>query len=241
MRRGAGAALAAAALLLAGCGGAAEEAPLTVFAAASLTETLRELAPEARANVGGSDELATQLREGARADVFLSASARYTQELFREGIVERPVEFATNRIVLIVPADNPAEIARVEDAARPGTRVVLGGEGVPAGDYARRTLAALRLDAVLEQVVSHEKDVKGVVGKVALGEADAGFVYATDALAAADRVRTLELPAQEAVAIRYEAAVVTESERQDDAERLVGLLLAPEGRALLRRAGFGLP
>lgn len=240
MRRAALAA--AAALALAGCGGSAPDAaaPATVFAAASLTGLVGELMPEASVNLGGSDELATQLREGAAADLFLSASARHPEELHEEGVVDEPVPFATNRLVLIVPAGEAA-IAGLDDVTRPGTRLVVGGEGVPVGDYTRRTLAALGREDLLDRVVSNEKDAKGVVGKVALGEADAGFAYATDARAAGGRVRAVELPAHEGVAIVYAGAVVSASARRDEARALLRLLTGPEGRAALERAGFGLP
>ena len=230
MRRG----LALAALLLAGCGGGEE--PTTVFAAASLTEVFQELAPEARFNFAGSDELATQIREGARPDVYAAASPRFPRELHHEGLVEAPRAFATNRLVLIVPAANPAGIERLADAAAPGVKLVLGAEGVPIGDYARQAIASAGAEALLDNVVSLEEDVKGVVGKVSLGEADAGIVYATDAAAAGEDVRTVALPV--AVEVTYPVAVVRPGDR---AERFLELLYSERGRRLLSAAGFGAP
>lgn len=221
-------------LVLAGCGGGDE--PVTVYAAASLTEVFQQLANDARFNFAGSDELATQIREGARPDVYAAASARYTQELHAEGLTEAPRVFATNRLVLIVPAENPAGIERLADAAHPGVKVVIGAEGVPIGDYAREALVEARQQAVLENVVSLEQDVKGVVGKVALGEADAGIVYATDAVAAGGDVRAIELATT--ISVEYPVAVVRRGER---AEEFVALLFSRRGRELLREAGFGLP
>jgi molybdate transport system substrate-binding protein len=227
--------LALLALLLAGCGGAGDDR-VTVYAAASLTEAFQELAPEARFNFAGSDELATQIREGARPDVYAAASARYPEELHEEGLAGTPRVFATNRLVLIVPAANPAGIGRIGDVAKPGVKLVLGAAGVPVGDYAREALAGAGLDAALQNVVSFEEDVKGVVGKVALGEADAGMVYATDAAAAGADVTAIELTSE--VEIRYPVVVVRPGEQADD---FVELLFSERARRILRDAGFGLP
>jgi molybdate transport system substrate-binding protein len=227
-------------LLCAGCGGG-DEGRLTVYAAASLTEIFERLDEDARFNFAGSDELATQLREGAEADVYAAASPRYPDELRAEGLLEQPRTFATNRLVLIVPRDNRAEIARLEDVDRDGIRLVIGAEAVPIGDYTRSVLAKAGRKDILGRAVSEEEDVKGVVGKVALGEAEAGFVYATDARAAGDDVRAIELPASIQARVEYPIALVRGSDRADDAREFVAKLFAPEGRRLLQEAGFGLP
>ncbi len=234
--------LLAALALAVGCAGdeSAGE-PLTDFAAASLTEVFQELAPDARFNFAGSDELATQLREGARADVYAAASPRYPAELHEEGLVEPPQVFATNRLVVVVPADNPAHVESLGDLVRADVKVVIGSEGVPVGDYARAMLEAAGRTDVLARVVSNEEDVKGVLGKVRLGEADAGFVYATDARAAGSAVRTIELPQAARAGVRYPVAVVSASARRHDAEEFVELLLSPRGQALLRQAEFAPP
>jgi molybdate transport system substrate-binding protein len=226
-------------LAVVACGGSDDEEPLTVFAAASLTETFEELAPTARFNFAASDELATQLREGARADVYAAASERYADALAEEGIVDRPLVFATNRILLIVPRDNPAGIKRLRDVARPGVRLVVAAAGVPVGDYTREGLRRVGLGGALENVVSEEDDVKGVLAKVRLGEADAGFVYQTDGAAARDDVIAVQLLSD--LQARYAAAVVRGSERPDDARAFVRLLQSPRGVRLLRDAGFGIP
>ena len=234
--------LAAALLVLAAaCGGGDGERTLTVFAAASLTDVFEELDPAARFNFAGSDELATQLREGAEADVYAAASPRYPQELFAEGVVERPRTFATNRLVLIVPRDNPRQIETPADVAAPGVKLVIGAEGVPIGDYTRDVLDRAGRNDVLRRVVSEEEDVRGVLGKVALGEADAGFVYATDVAAAADDVRAIELPSESQAKIEYQIAVVRESASREAALRFVRSLLGARGRSSLRAAGFGPP
>jgi molybdate transport system substrate-binding protein len=239
------AALVATALALAGCGGeaggAAEEPRLTVLAAASLTDVLPRIDDRPRYSFGGSNALARQLREGAPADLVASADPRHTRELHRRGLVEEPVVFARNTLVLVVPAANPAGIERVEDLDRDRVRLVVAGEQVPAGAYTRELLGALGLDGVLERAVSREPDVKGVVGKVALGEADAGFVYATDARAAAGRVRALELPAAAQPPIAYELAVVAAGGQRERARAFVERVLGEEGRAALAEAGFRLP
>jgi molybdate transport system substrate-binding protein len=232
--------LVAAALLLAGCGSGDGDGELTVYAAASLTDVLPEVDPDARYSFAGSDELATQIREGAPADVFAAASTKYPRELHEEGLVDEPAVFATNRLVLVVPLDNPAGIEKVADVERSGTKLVLAAEGVPVGDYARDVLADLGLEDALANVVSNEDDVKGVVAKVAIGEADAGFVYATDA-AVEDDVRVVELPDGAQPLIEYAVAVVSSRPNQDAARAFVEELLGPYGRRALEAAGFGVP
>lgn len=225
-------------VLATGCGGGGK---LTVFAASSLTEVFQQLAPGTRFEFAGSDTLATQLRDGARADLYAAASTKYPGELYAEGLVEKPVVFATNRLVLIVPADNPAGISSASDLRRPGIRLVIGAEGVPVGDYTRKALEQLGETGALARVVSEEQDVKGIVSKVALGEADAGFVYATDVRPVAGQVQAIELPAVAQIRALYSVAVVAGGEHRQEAERFVALLRSERGRAALQEAGFGLP
>ena len=238
--------LLAAALAAASCGGDEDAAAsdlegLTVFAAASLTEVFQELAPDVTFNFAGSDELATQIREGAPADVYAAASPRHPGGLSEQGLVEEPQVFATNRLVLVVPSDNPAEIESAEELRADGIKIVIGAEGVPIGDYTRTVLASMGASDVLANVVSNEEDVKGVVGKVASGDADAGFVYATDAQAAGDGVRAIELPEEAQAVVEYPIAVVVDTEHHDDAEAFVALVLGEDGRRALEDAGFGVP
>jgi molybdate transport system substrate-binding protein len=228
------------AVLTTACGGSpSSDEPLDVYAAASLAEVFPQIDAEARFSFAGSDELATQIREGAPADVYAAASSKYPQELFAEELVEEPVTFASNRLVLLVPRGNPAAIESIEDVLQPGTRLVIAAEGVPAGDYTRTILETLGLSAALDNVVSNEDDVKGVAGKVALGEADAGFVYATDVTPVADRVFAIELPDGSQPPIEYQVAVVAASDDEDAARAFVEKLLADEGRSVLEAAGFG--
>ena len=222
--------------LVAGCGGS-DDAQLEVFAASSLRDVAPEVDDAPRYTFAGSDELAAQIRDGAPADVFLSASGTPMEELRSAGLVEAPVVFASNRLVVVVPAGNPAGLEEFGDLSRPGVKLVLGGEGVPIGDYAREALAAAGLAAALENVVSLEQDVKGVLGKVALGEADAGIVYATDVRAAAEDVRELAIPDSVQPDVRYYAAVVAAGDT-DRATEFVERLAGDEGADALRAAGF---
>lgn len=223
-----------------GSRGPTPERPL-VLAAASLAEVLPQVDGNARYSFGGSDQLAQQIRMGAPADVFLSASPRYTRSLYRERLVERPVALATNTLVLLVPRANPAGIRTVADLARSGVRLVIAGENVPAGAYSLTVLRRLGLQRALGNVVSREPDVKGVVAKVALGEADAGFVYATDVRPVASQVKAIPLPARARPVARYEAALVSSSRHRAAARAFLAELLGPTGRARLQAAGFGMP
>lgn len=229
------------AAVAANCGGSGSAQGARVLAAASLTEVFQEIDPSARFSFAGSDELARQIREGAPADVYASANAKYPDELFAEGFVEEPEVFASNRLVVIVPRGNPAGIESVEDVAEPGVELLVAAEGVPAGDYTRVVLADLGLERALDNVVSNEDDVRGVAGKVALGEADAGFVYLTDAAPVEDDVAVVELPEGAQPPIEYEIAVVAGSENAEAARAFVERVLGPEGRAALERAGFSVP
>jgi molybdate transport system substrate-binding protein len=232
---------AAVVVAVAGCGGASPEPRLTVFAAASLTEVFPAIDERPRYSFAGSDELAVQIREGAPADVYAGASAAHARSLHQEGLVREPRVFATNRLVVIVPDENPARLASVHDLRRRPAKLVIGARGVPVGDYTREALETLGAEHLLAQVVSEEQDVKGVAAKVALGEADAGFVYATDVPSVAERVRVIELPRRAQPRIEYLIAVVTASKQRAAAEAFVEEILAARGRNALRDAGFGAP
>jgi molybdate transport system substrate-binding protein len=216
--------------------------PITVFAAASLTEVLPRIDKSPRYSFAGSDQLAIQIQQGAPADVFAAASPKQPELLFRGGLVRKPVVFATNRLIVLVPRSNPAHIRSVYDLRREGVKIVIGDGTVPVGAYTRQILDALGITAdVTRNVVSQETDVKGIVTKVALGEADAGFVYLTDAKPVASRTRSIALPTWAQPAIRYEVAVVKASSRPVAAKAFVKKLLSKRGRLLLKQAGFGLP
>ena len=218
------------------------EGPATLLAAASLAEVLPRIDPDARASFGGSNQLAQQARQGFPFDVFLSASPVYAEALFSEGLVRKPVPFATNSLVLIVPKRNPAKIATVGDLARrPRLRLVVAAPKVPIGLYTREVLKRLGMLAVLRKTVSLEPDVKGIVAKVALGEADAGFVYATDVRPVAGKVRVIPFPRRAQPTVVYEAAIAARPRDLAAAQAFLIALLGSDGRSALRAAGFGLP
>jgi molybdate transport system substrate-binding protein len=244
VRRGVvfGAALVAAVALVAAFTSTRADGPATVYAAASLTDVLPKVSPSSRFQFAGSNQLALQISRGAPADAFASASPVYTQGLFRDGLVEKPRTFATNSLVLAVPRSNPARIRSVHDLAkRPRLKLVVAGQKVPVGLYTREVLKRLGLLRVLRKAVSQEPDVKGIVGKLALGEADAGFVYASDVRAASSRLLAIPLPKRSQPTVRYEIAVVKGAHNREAALELVADLLSTVGRRELQRAGFGLP
>jgi molybdate transport system substrate-binding protein len=215
---------------------------LNVFAAASLTEVFPKIDKSERYSFAGSDQLALQIRQGAPADLFASASPKYTELAYRDGYVQRPVVFATNRLIVLLPKSNPGGIKTVYDLRRPGLKIVIGDKAVPVGTYTRQILDALGItNDVMSNVVSQETDVKGIVSKVALGEADAGFVYRTDAKPVAGRTRTIALPDWAQPPIRYEIAIVKSSAHAAAARAYLKKVTSTRGRKLLAAAGFGLP
>jgi molybdate transport system substrate-binding protein len=233
---------AAVAVLLAAPVSAAPRPPkLTILAAASLTEAFQAFDPGETYSFAGSNTLAAQIKQGAPADVFASASPQYTQDLYRQKLVEKPVTFASNRLVLIVPKSNPAGLTSVYDLARKNAKLVIAATAVPVGSYTRTVLRKLGLSSVLSSVVSQESDVKGVVGKVALGQADAGFVYVTDVKPVTGQVSAIRIPAWAQPRVRYEIAVVSSSPRKAAARAWVKRVLAKPGQSALARAGFGKP
>jgi molybdate transport system substrate-binding protein len=197
--------------------------------------------PNAEYNFAASDTLATQLREGAPADVFAAANERLPNELLADGVVLQPVVFVTNRLVLLVQKGNPKAITGVADLGRSGITFLMADKGVPVGDYTRKVLQNLGATELVGKAASQEDDVRAVAGKVALGEADAGFAYATDAQAVADDVEAVAIPAGVQPPVRYAVAVVASSTRKDRAAAFIEELRSPEGRQAFRDAGFGLP
>ena len=216
----------------------AQSQPLTIYAAASLTDVFRSFDPNQRYSFAGSNALETQIRNGAPADIFASAAPLNTQRLFRQNLVQRPVTFTSNRLALIVPKSNPAGIRSVYDLKRKPVKLVIAGAAVPVGGYTRTVLRKMGLSSVLSKVVSQETDVRAVTGKVALGQADAGFVYVTDALAVADRVTVIRIPAWAQPRVRYEIAVVSRSSKKAAAQAWVKTLLSARGQAALKEYGF---
>lgn len=217
---------------------------VTVYAAASLRDVFPRIDGRPQFSFAGSNTLQQQIERGAPADLFAAASPREPTLLAREGRCGRVVTFATNRLVLVVPRTNPAGIRTVYDLNRGSAkRLAIGTGGVPVGGYTRTLLARMRLSGVLRRnAVSQETNVSGVVSKVALGSADAGFVYVTDARIASDRLRVIGLPDYAQPPIRYGLCLV----RRDGADTrgaraFAERVLSPRGRGLLRGGGFGVP
>jgi molybdate transport system substrate-binding protein len=218
---------------------------VTVFAAASLTEAFTQIADEfeevhgveVRLSFGSSDGLATQIQEGAPADVFASASPTWMDAVAEDpGVTDRG-DFARNVLVVIVPAGDPAGIVAVDGLGERGIKLVLAAEGVPVGDYAREMVANAGIaDEALANVVSNEDDVKGVVQKVALGEADAGIVYRTDVTpSVAEDLDAIDVPDDVNVVAVYPIAALAGA--SEHARGFVEYVLGP-GQDTLRAAGF---
>jgi molybdate transport system substrate-binding protein len=215
---------------------------ITVYAAASLTTVFPRIDNAPRYSFAGSDTLATQIAQGAPADVFASASPKQTELLYHEGVLRRPVVFATNKLVVIVPAANPAHIRSLYDLRRKGVKVIIGTPTVPVGAYTRQILDSLGITQdVMANVVDQEPDVKGIVAKIALGEGDAGFVYKTDAKPAGKKVQAILVPGWAQPPIRYEIGIVRKSSHLVAARAFIKRVTSLRGRRLLVQAGFGLP
>ncbi|HWH43217.1 MAG TPA: molybdate ABC transporter substrate-binding protein [Thermoleophilaceae bacterium] len=234
--------LLAAALVAAGCGGG-EPGP-RVAAASSLEPAFEALAaragdPAPRFSFAGSDALAAQIRRGARPDLFAAASADLPAALHAEGLVERPVEFAANELVVAVASRSP--IRSLEDLRGPGVTVVWGSGRVPVGAYARSALRRLRgpLARDIEAAVrSEEPDAASIAGKLEAGAADAGFVYASDVRASGGALRAVRLPARARPEVRYSAAVVAGAPGTERGRAFLRALTGPDGDAALRAAGL---
>ncbi|MBA2465335.1 MAG: molybdate ABC transporter substrate-binding protein [Nocardioidaceae bacterium] len=244
-------ALALAALITAGCGsdgGSGQGSELTVLAAASLTGTFTELAaafeddhPGVTVNLAfeSSATLAEQVTEGAPADVLATADEPTMQLVVdADGTAADPEVFATNRLALVVPAENPAGIDSFTDLDDPAVDYVVCIDSAPCGALARDVLDG---QEVTNEPASEEIDVRAVLSKVELDEADAGIVYATDAVAAGDAVRTLAVPDADVVPNSYPIAVLGGAKEPELARAWVDLVLSDQGQGILLDAGFGPP
>ncbi|HZT53803.1 MAG TPA: molybdate ABC transporter substrate-binding protein [Gaiellaceae bacterium] len=219
-------------------GGGTSRPRLTVFAAASLTDVFPRIDPRERYSFGGSNALATQIEQGLPADVFASANTALPRQLYLRRLVTRPVVFTANRLVIVVAHGNPLGLRGVRDLERPGLRIVMAAAGVPVGDYTRTVLARLGLSDLVAKAASQETDVREVLAKVVLGEADAGFVYATDAKTVAGKVSVLRLPPASQPRVLYAAAAVRSSRHLRAARAWVERLRSKRAQRLLRAAGF---
>jgi len=238
----------AAALAIAGCGRSSDSKPtITVSAASSLKKAFEACAAtlpreDVRFSFAGSDELAAQIRQGARPDLYAAANTELPQQLASAGLLEPPVVFAGNRLVLAIPAGS--HIASLDQLARPGTNVVVGEPGVPVGSYTRAVLGRLpaaQRQAILANVRSQEPDVLGVVGKLAHGAADAGFLYATDVVAAGAQLRAIELPARLQPRVHYGIGIVKGTKHEAQAKAFVDSLTRGTCRQAMGKAGFEPP
>lgn len=236
------------ALAVAGCGGGGGggKPRLTVFGAASLKQALGQdyaahfPAATLRFSFAGSDQLAAQIRQGLHPDVFAAANTDLPAALYQAYLVERPVDFARNRLVLAVPASG-AKVSSLAGTARPGITLAVGAATVPVGKYTTKVLAqlpAVERRAIEANVRTREPDVSGVAGKVASGAVDAGFVYITDVRAANGRIRAIALPTALKPIGTYAVAVVTGTTHPAQARAFVAGLLHGAGQHALRRAGF---
>ncbi len=234
-----------------------EPRTLTVFAAASLTDSFTEIGKSFEAahpgvtvtiNFAGSQTLSTQLTEGAVADVFASANHTEMDKLVSANLVEQggPQDFLTNKLIVVLPADNPANVQTLQDLARSGLKLILAADTVPAGKYARQILDNMAKDPtfgqdfktkVLANVVSNENDVKQVVAKVQLGEADAGIVYLSDSVAAPE-LKTIEIPVDYNVIAKYPIAALKDAPQPALATDFITYVLSPDGQATLKKWGF---
>jgi molybdate transport system substrate-binding protein len=231
--------LAVAAALVSAQASAAPTAQITVYAAASLTDVFPKIDGAPRYSFAGSNTLSAQIQQGAPADVFASADMTLPNQLFARGLCSKPVVFTRNTLVVVVPSSNPAGIRSVYDLTRSGIKLVIAGAGVPVGGYTLRVLRNMNLaTTVLKNVVSQETDVREVLAKVSLGEADAGFVYATDAKTVSGKVRVVKVPAWAQPKVQYGMCVVTSSGSKTDAQAFVNRVLAKPGQAKLIAAGF---
>src|SRR3954447_17150901 len=202
---------------VAACGGTSESSKpeLTVSAAASLKTAVTAYArgfdaATVRTSFAGSDDLAAQIRQGVKPDVFASANTKLPDELYDEGLVEKPQVFAGNRLVLAVPAED-AKVQSLDDLYQHGVSIAMGDEEVPVGSYTREVvdkLGAENAKAVYGNVRSYEPDVASIVGKLTQGAVDAGFVYITDVDASGGELKAIELPAAVSPVVKYGVAVV---------------------------------
>jgi molybdate transport system substrate-binding protein len=238
--------LAVAALLLASCGGddsgGQSPAEIKVFAAASLTGAFNELGQQYTSanggtkvtfNFAGSQALATQIQQGAPADVFASADLNNMDKV--KDLVGTPQSFASNLLQIVVEQGNPKGVKGLDDLGRSDLKVVLAAAQVPAGRYAKQVLDQA---GVSVQPVSQEDNVKAVVTKVSLGEADAGIVYVTDVSAGGDKVEGVDIPRAQNVVATYPIATVKASKAQDKAQAFMALVLSDQGQQVLARYGF---
>lgn len=211
---------------------------LTIFAAASLTNVFPQIDRRESYSFGGSNSLAAQIQQGLPVDVFASANTKLPAQLHVQGLVTKPVQFTANKLAIVVAKGNPRKIRKPADLERSGLRIVMAAAGVPVGDYTRTVLANLGLSDLVGKAVSQETDVREVLSQVALGEADAGFVYLTDAKAFAGKVGVIGIPKKAQPTVIYAVAAVKSSRHLVEAKAWIKQLLGRRAQQKLRAAGF---
>jgi molybdate transport system substrate-binding protein len=215
------------------------QAGVTVYAAASLTDVFPAIDKGNTYSFAGSNALATQIANGAPADVFASANTTIPAQLFAQGVVEKPVVFTRNTLVIVVPKSNPAGIKSVYDLAKPGVKIDVANSAVPVGSYTLQVLDQMGLrQTISANFVSQETDVRTVLSKVQLGQADAGFVYATDARTVPGGVTVIKVPAWAQPKIAYAMAVVARSPNKAAAQAFIDEVLSKSGQATMLKYGF---
>jgi molybdate transport system substrate-binding protein len=229
-----------------GCGGDGGSDQVVVSAAASLDTAFNDYSDatgiDAKMSFAGSDELAAQIRQGVKPDVYAAANMTLPEQLHSDGLIGKPTVFATNTLVLAVPQDS--QIDSVDDLIKPGTTIVMGDPTVPVGSYTREVLGKLPADqrtAIYDNVRSEEPDVSSISGKLTQGAADAGFVYVTDVTASAGQLKAIQLPAELQPNVAYGAAVVRGAKNPDGARKFIDGLLNGDGATALEEAGFKPP
>jgi molybdate transport system substrate-binding protein len=229
-------------------GDAAAKPQLTVSAAASLKQAFTAYGKQfpdagARFSFAGSDELAAQIEQGVKPDVYAAANTKLPDGLYSKGLVGKPTVFAGNRLVLAVPADG-AKVASLEDLGAGGVKIAIGSEDVPVGSYTRTVLdklPAAQSHAILANVRSEEPDVAGITGKLTQGAVDAGFLYVSDVRATGGKLKAIELPGDVQPAVAYGVAVVKGAKHPGEAKKFIAGLLDGAGARALKDAGFEPP
>jgi molybdate transport system substrate-binding protein len=225
--------------------GKASSGPVIVSAAASLQDAFttfgQSVQPAPRFSFAGSDELAAQIEQGVKPDVFASANTKLPDQLYAKGLVQKPRVFAGNRLVLAVPGDG--KVKSIADAAKPGVTIAIGSASVPIGAYTRQVLGKLGAQgaAILKNVRSEEPDVKGVVGKLTQGAVDAGFVYVTDVEATEGQLHAVDLPQDASPVVAYGIAIVKGAKHPQAAKEFVDGIMGAKGQHVLEAAGFAPP
>jgi molybdate transport system substrate-binding protein len=231
-----------------GSSGGSSRGTLNVFAAASLTNAFGQLERtfeqqhpgwKVTLNLAGSDQLAAQIEQKAPADVFAAASTKYPEQLQGENLLGKTTDFATNTLVLVTPKSNPARIKTAQDLEKGDAKVVVADPAVPLGSYTETVLGNLGIDESKLNIVSKEQDAESVLAKLTSGEADAGFVYVTDALSQKAKLHEIEFPASADATATYPIGIVSYSKNTKAAQQWIDLVNSPQGQAVLEQLGFG--